>query len=132
MPRANIRHQRRGCGTSALGDVVASAVTNYDLDIAGGGLAGSALAVVMAQNGYRVLVVERESRFRDRIRGELLLPWGSREAKRLGLYDDLVSTCALEGPFWSYFAGGEFVRARDLKATTPEASCCLTDRKSVV
>jgi 2-polyprenyl-6-methoxyphenol hydroxylase-like FAD-dependent oxidoreductase len=80
----------------------------------------------MARNGHRVLVVERETRFRDRIRGELLLPWGSREAKRLGLYDELVARCALEGPFWSYFFAGEFVRSRDLKATTPEGSCCLT------
>jgi hypothetical protein len=58
--------------------------------------------------------------------GELLLPWGSREAKRLGLYDELVATCALEAKFFSYFAGGEFVRVRDLEATTPEGSCCLT------
>ena len=105
---------------------MAGAKTDYDLIIAGGGLAGSALAVVMARKGHRVLVVERETRFRDRIRGELLLPWGSREAKRLGLYDELVASCALEGPFWSYFFAGEFVRARDLKATTPEGSCCLT------
>src|SRR3954469_12096994 len=100
--------------------------TNYDLVIAGGGLAGSALAVVMARNGYRVLVVERETRFRDRIRGELLLPWGSREAKRLGVYDELVTSCALENPFWSTFFAGDLVRTRDLKATTPESSCCLT------
>ena len=100
--------------------------TDYDLIIAGGGLAGSALAAVMARSGRRVLVVERETRFRDRIRGELLLPWGSREAKRLGLYNELVAACALEARFLSYFAGGEFVRVRDLEATTPEGSCCLT------
>jgi menaquinone-9 beta-reductase len=99
---------------------------DYDLTIAGGGLAGSALAIVMARSGHRVLVIERETRFRDRIRGELLLPWGSREAKRLGIYDELVAKCALEGPFWSYFAAGELVRVRDLKATCPEGSCCLT------
>jgi flavin-dependent dehydrogenase len=43
---------------------------DHNLVIAGGGLAGSALAVVMALNGYRVLVIERETRFRHRIRGE--------------------------------------------------------------
>ena len=99
--------------------------TNYDLIIAGGGLAGSALAIVMARSGYRVLVIERETQFRDRIRGELLQPWGSREAKRLGLYDDLVASCALETPFWSLFFAGEFARVRDLKATTPEGNCVL-------
>jgi flavin-dependent dehydrogenase len=50
--------------------VRASATTDYNLVIAGGGLAGSALAVVMALNGYRFLVVERETRFRHRIRDE--------------------------------------------------------------
>ena len=102
------------------------ASTDFDLIIAGGGLAGSALAIAMARSGHRVLVVEREKQFRDRIRGELLQPWGSREAKRLGLYDDLLAACALEAPFWSYFVAGQFVRVRDLKATTPDGDCVLT------
>src|SRR5262245_18899729 len=97
------------------GASMADATGDYDLIIAGGGLAGSALAIVMARAGYRVLVVEREARFRDRIRGELLMPWGSREAKRLGLYDDLTAACALEAPFWSYFFGSDLARVRDLK-----------------
>lgn len=100
--------------------------TDYDLIIAGGGLAGASLAIAMAMSGHRVLVVERETRFRDRIRGEMLQPWGSREAKRLGIYDELLSCCALEAPFWSYFIAGKFVRVRDLKATTPEGDCVLT------
>ena len=83
---------------------------DYDLIIAGGGLAGSALGIVMARAGYRVLVVERELKFRDRIRGEVVLAWGSREAKRLGLYDDLTASGALEAPFWSYFVSGAFAR----------------------
>src|SRR5690349_13469561 len=107
------------------GNVMAGTSTNYDLIIAGGGLAGSALATVMARSGYRVLVIERETQFRDRIRGELLQPWGSREAKRLGIYDDLVASCAVETPFWSVFLAGEFARVRDLKATTPEGNCVL-------
>lgn len=105
---------------------MAAATGDYDLIIAGGGLAGSALAIVMARAGYRVLVIEREMRFRDRIRGELLLAWGSREAKRLGLYDDLTASCALEAPFWSFFVGGAFARIRDLKATTADSVYCLT------
>src|SRR5262245_6509320 len=120
------RPHRAAADSGDGGNVMAGARTDYDLIIAGGGLAGSSLAIVMARSGHRVLVVERETRFRDRIRGELLLPWGSREARRLGLYDDLVARCALEGPFWSFFFAGEFVRARDLKATIPEGACCLT------
>jgi flavin-dependent dehydrogenase len=34
----------------------------YDLVIMGGGLAGSSLATCMAQNGARVLVLERTNR----------------------------------------------------------------------
>lgn len=105
---------------------MAGAKGDYDLIVAGGGLAGSALAIVMARAGYRVLVIEREMRFRDRIRGELLMAWGSREAKRLGLYDDLTASCALEAPFWSYFIGGALARVRDIKATTSDAVNCLT------
>jgi len=38
---------------------------DYDLIIVGGGLAGSALAKSMAERGSRVLVCERERRFRE-------------------------------------------------------------------
>ena len=104
---------------------MAGDTTDYDLIIAGGGLAGASLAIAMASAGHRVLVVEREKQFRDRIRGELLQPWGSWEARRLGIYDALVASCALEAPFWSYFVAGKFARVRDLKATTPHGDCVL-------
>ena len=42
----------------------------YDVITVGGGLAGSAVAKCLAENGYRALVLERERRFRDRVRGE--------------------------------------------------------------
>jgi hypothetical protein len=35
---------------------------------------GSAVAKVMASRGARVLIVERETRFKDRLRGEFLVP----------------------------------------------------------
>src|SRR5215218_8184781 len=57
----------------------------FDVIVVGGGLAGSALAGVLAQSGLGVLVVEREAGFRDRIRGELTWPWGVAEAQELGL-----------------------------------------------
>ena len=43
----------------------------YDLIIVGG-IAGASLAQRMAKNGARVLVLEQETGFRDRIRGECL------------------------------------------------------------
>jgi choline dehydrogenase-like flavoprotein len=65
----------------------------YDIVTVGGGLGGSALAMAMAQQGARVLVLEQEKRFRDRVRGEGILPWGVEEMRRLGIYDRLRDRC---------------------------------------
>jgi flavin-dependent dehydrogenase len=74
---------------------------NYDYDVitVGGGLGGAALAKVLATKGLRVLVAERERQFKDRIRGEVMWPWGVAEARTLGLYDRILETCAHELPF---------------------------------
>jgi len=60
-------------------------VTNPDIAIVGGGIAGSALATVLAREGFHVLVVERQREYRDRVRGEYLANWGVLEARELGL-----------------------------------------------
>ncbi len=57
----------------------------FDVVIVGGGLAGSASASVLARAGLEVLVLERETAFRDRVRGEWLAPWGTLEVDTLGL-----------------------------------------------
>jgi len=57
----------------------------YDVAIIGGGIAGSALAIALADEGARVLVAERAEEFKDRVRGEWLSPWGAAEARMLGL-----------------------------------------------
>jgi len=49
------------------------------------------LATVMARAGRSVMVLERETVYRDRVRGEWLAPWGVAEARRLGLYPVLVA-----------------------------------------
>lgn len=48
---------------------------------------GSALAATL---GREVVVLERQRRYDDRVRGECLWPWGVAEAKLLGLHDVLV------------------------------------------
>lgn len=100
-------------------------MTDYDLLIVGGGLAGSALAIAMARHGARVLVVERERAFRDRIRGELVMPWGSVEAKALDIYDCLLAACGVEARYWTMYVDGKPDPTRDLTATTPRQTCCL-------
>jgi 2-polyprenyl-6-methoxyphenol hydroxylase-like FAD-dependent oxidoreductase len=95
-------------------------VTNgaYDIITVGGGLGGSALAKVMADHGARVLVIERETQFQDRIRGEILNAWGVAETQALGLYDLLRKTCAHESPRFGTYLGPEWDAPRDLVATT--------------
>ena len=62
---------------------------HYDLAIAGGGLGGAALAKSMADRGARVLVIEHERQFKDRVRGEMMSPWGYAEANALGVAECL-------------------------------------------
>jgi menaquinone-9 beta-reductase len=47
---------------------------DYDLVVIGGGLAGSSLGAALARHGARVLIIEKEAIFRDRVRGEGMLP----------------------------------------------------------
>jgi flavin-dependent dehydrogenase len=49
----------------------------YDIVTVGGGVGGSVLAKVMAERGRRVLIIERQAQFKDRVRGEFILPWGA-------------------------------------------------------
>jgi 2-polyprenyl-6-methoxyphenol hydroxylase-like FAD-dependent oxidoreductase len=98
---------------------------DYDLIIVGGGIAGSALAISLARRGIKILILEKETEFRDRIRGEVMMPWGSLEGKRLGIYDVLLKNCAIEARYYTRFRSGEPV-LRDLYATTPENTCCMT------
>ena len=88
---------------------------NYDIVTVGGGLGGSALAKAMAERGARVLVLEREKQFRDRVRGETLAPWGGAEAEQLGIYGSLRDSCGFEKR-WAIGLGPD----RDLVATTPQ------------
>ena len=62
----------------------------YDIITIGGGLGGSTLAKAMAEHGARVLVLEREQQFKDRVRGEIMAPWGVAETQALGLYETLA------------------------------------------
>ena len=98
----------------------------YDLVIIGGGLAGSALAKRMADSGSKVLVLEKDSRFKDRVRGEILLPWGVAETRTLGIYDTLITHCAIIVDGWSkYTDAGQFTDRRDLASSNPHQCAAL-------
>jgi flavin-dependent dehydrogenase len=89
--------------------------TDYDLITVGGGIAASALARSMAESGAKVLILEQEARFRDRVRGEYIMPWGVAESEALGIYELLCGECALKIPWIDLGMGGP---PRDLSATT--------------
>jgi menaquinone-9 beta-reductase len=89
----------------------------------GGGLGGAALAKAMAERGARVLVIERETQFRDRVRGEQMTSWGVGEARALGVYDTLRnSSCGREIRWWQTCVGPVALEPRDCIATTPQAA----------
>jgi 2-polyprenyl-6-methoxyphenol hydroxylase-like FAD-dependent oxidoreductase len=91
----------------------------YDAIIVGAGLAGASLAKNLAERGYRVLVFEREARFKDRVRGEGMYPWGVSAARALGVYDHLASTCGKQTRWVRTWVGGELFAERDLAGTCP-------------
>lgn len=92
----------------------------YDIITVGGGLGGSALAKAMAEHGAKVLVLERETQFKDRVRGEVMVSWGVAEAQALGIYDLLRRTCGHELRWAVFHVGPEPDPLRDLIATTPQ------------
>jgi 2-polyprenyl-6-methoxyphenol hydroxylase-like FAD-dependent oxidoreductase len=90
---------------------------SYDIITVGGGIAASSLAIVMAKHGAKVLILESEKQFKDRVRGEGIVPWGVAEAHELGIYGLLKETCAHEVP---QVEGGTGSGLRDLRTTTPQ------------
>lgn len=67
---------------------------HYDVIIVGGGIGGGSLGTVLARAGKSVLVIEKSTVYRDKVRGEWIAPWGVAELKQLGLYDDLIAAGA--------------------------------------
>ena len=93
----------------------------YDLIVVGGGIAGASLAQRMAKKGAHILVLEQETEFHDRIRGECLQPWGVGEARQLGVAE-VLQGCANEMRWIDFIINGQHAMKRDFVATTPQAS----------
>jgi 2-polyprenyl-6-methoxyphenol hydroxylase-like FAD-dependent oxidoreductase len=58
---------------------------SFDVVVIGGGIAGSALATLLATDELAVLVLEHQGGYRDKVRGEYMHPWGVAEMLRMGL-----------------------------------------------
>ena len=98
----------------------------YDIITVGGGLGGAALARAMAVRGARVLVLEREKQFKDRVRGEFMAPWGVAEAQELGIDQLLRGSCAQDLPYVQMQIGSVPAERRDLRTTTPQGVAVLS------
>ncbi len=77
-----------------------------DVAIVGGGIAGSSLAYALASHGLRVTVLESSVEYRDRVRGETVMPWGVREARNLGVEQILLDAGAHVAPAWMQYIEG--------------------------
>jgi 2-polyprenyl-6-methoxyphenol hydroxylase-like FAD-dependent oxidoreductase len=88
-------------------------VSESDLVIVGGGIAGGALATVMARAGASVLVLERQTEYRDQVRGEILWPWGVQTARLLGIESVLLDAGALVVRWLDTYDEGTDDRTRD-------------------
>lgn len=98
----------------------------YDVIIIGGGIAGSTLGMSLSGQGKRVLILEREKVFHDRVRGEYVHPWGVAEVHGLGIYDLLRNTCGHEARYRiNQVLNGLPTVRRDMVATTPHKTGSL-------
>src|SRR3954451_5456459 len=83
--------RRRDPGTTTReAPVDGRADVTVDVAIVGGGIAGAALATVLARDGYDVLLLERQTSYRDKVRGEFLSCWGVAEMLALDVEKPLV------------------------------------------
>uniref|UniRef100_A0A7N4UXY1 Squalene monooxygenase n=1 Tax=Sarcophilus harrisii TaxID=9305 RepID=A0A7N4UXY1_SARHA len=76
--------------STLLGTIAPTLVTSEcdpEVIIVGSGVLGSTLAAVLARDGRKVTVIERDLKEPDRIVGELLQPGGFRALRDLGLGD---------------------------------------------
>jgi 2-polyprenyl-6-methoxyphenol hydroxylase-like FAD-dependent oxidoreductase len=100
-----------------------------DVVIVGGGIGGSALALILARRGLDVIVLERQEVYRDRVRGEFLAPWGVAEARRLGIFDVLQSTGGVSGRWFLGYGDHvprEQARKDDLTAPSGDPPFCAS------
>jgi len=61
-----------------------------EIVVVGAGVAGAAMAIVLARRGHSVLMLEKSTEHIDKVRGESITPWGVAEARELDLVDILL------------------------------------------
>jgi len=100
-------------------------VRDLEIVVVGGGVAGASLALRLVRLGAKVTVFERDVRFRDRVRGELMYPWGVAEARRLDL-SELLASVGKELRAWTTRIQPLDSWTRDLTKAPPFGAPTLT------
>lgn len=93
----------------------------FDVVIVGGGIVGGALATTLARAGIDVCVLERDTRYRDRNKGEAIVPWGWAELDRLGLTPVLDEVGGMVDPVWEFIDPDGSVRPVPVDQLHPDA-----------
>lgn len=91
--------------------------------VIGGGVGGASLAYRLALAGVDVLVLEMSREFRDRVRGDVMYPWGVTAARDLGVLDVMLQGPARRLPYWrTSFVGAPPPEPRELQAEVGESA----------
>jgi flavin-dependent dehydrogenase len=98
----------------------------WDLVVVGGGPAGLAVAIVAAEQGLSVVVVERRSFPPDKACGEGVLPPGVKAPQRLGIADRFDRSTAYP------FAGIRFIQEDGTAASAQMPSNGMGIRRTVL
>jgi 2-polyprenyl-6-methoxyphenol hydroxylase-like FAD-dependent oxidoreductase len=81
-------------------------VSEADVVVVGGGIAGASLAYALASAGKHVAVLEASVEFEDRVRGEQMHAWGVKEARDLGVEQVLLDAGAHVTGLWRQYVEG--------------------------
>jgi len=118
-PRDSRNRLRMRQGKELRGPGRGGPLRKYDYDViaVGGGLGGATIAKAMTDHGKRALPLERETEFKDRVRGEVTWPWGVAELRELGIGEDITRRFAREAPWLDTYFVGTRTEHRDLLTT---------------
>jgi 2-polyprenyl-6-methoxyphenol hydroxylase-like FAD-dependent oxidoreductase len=103
-----------------------------DLVIVGAGLGGLVLALALAGEGRRIVVLEAQDQFPMTRRGEILQPQGLEMLDRMGLLDVIrKEPCHVNEAFHFHRIGGPRLCTVDYRALEPPYNYCLINLPSI-